>query len=1093
MSELDLENLKKNKNEILKAEIGSLLFNLGKTHIGFWDKKKECDEEKKETVYFSDLKFDKDDYGYDKFAGYRDYFNDKDDKDGKCPFDIDVEKSGGNLKEFFNTPIKLKFNGEYIDNGNLEKQLKLINVINGNYGKPKKKAKTGKYFHEFVSNIMMTGCENVNSGIDKGAPKKQLENLNIVNAFGSTIDEITNKEKGIAGKSRYDEKRLKFLKELGNQNFTFEINPIAIRKYIMDEIKDWYSSILSDSRFPINDITLWDQAYMTASLFKATLAAMSLEKEKYNNYKQPRSIKWSIMGIQYDKLGLAEKAMNPAFIKWYRNYTDEVDVKIKKLLEEKYALGNEIYRDETGIYFIVPENIIVDNNESESNICYLDESLFEIKDEIMKCFKDFNGEIFPSIFLTKPSRGTMNIAYLLENAKENFLKPTYPKWNDFKEYLGGEDARFKDICDVCGIRLGDKKKNDLKLCGICFQRDKESICTGELQDKYGKNKETIWTGELQDKHGKIALVTLKFELAQWLNGNMLNMMISNENKDEWIDGIKKEIKYIIDIVQNNEQEEKCFKDVKKSYVSKIACEKDLNGTIKGYLESILLHRTIGDKWEELLIKKLGETIDFNKMEIDWERLDNNTDNQTFLAQLLLQFIIRKNPSPARFRRIWESTKSFFNEIERNMESVFQIPSWRSKRIKFNNIVGEEHRSKEFEYREFEYHGLNFILDTNDLYLISSIEQAIPFLRKDDSSYDVIYAQINQGGVDWIKNSIIISDMENDDKYEVNLRNAEYISYSPFISIITPTPISWQFIIPAEYAENVIDYVKNEYDKCFKYVKGKLPLHIGMVFQGYKKPLYIGIKALRNIRRDIDNWNGIKKSISGRELKEMFKSHEQDDMDEYKKRFYSLFQEINEGEKEGRNCCIFHLPDENNEDQTIILKDIYNLDDSKNYAIYPNTLDFQYMDVNIRRNDINYENKLKQNIYLRENRPYILDEWTCFKRFREYFKPTKENSKYRGNSDETKNTKRSTRLQSMVSLIYTKLNDWEDQEGLKDFMISAFINTFELYDEEKKQKFAEIFAPDNWESLKAKDGEEFRFVLYKFLDMYDFWHNCLNEI
>ena len=31
---LDWQNLKNNKDEILKAEIGSLLFNLGKTHIG---------------------------------------------------------------------------------------------------------------------------------------------------------------------------------------------------------------------------------------------------------------------------------------------------------------------------------------------------------------------------------------------------------------------------------------------------------------------------------------------------------------------------------------------------------------------------------------------------------------------------------------------------------------------------------------------------------------------------------------------------------------------------------------------------------------------------------------------------------------------------------------------------------------------------------------------------------------------------------------------------------------------------------------------------------------------------------------------------
>ena len=32
------------------------------------------------------------------------------------------------------------------------------------------------------------------------------------------------------------------------------------------------------------------------------------------NMNNPSSIKWSILGVQYDKLGLAEKAMNPSLL-----------------------------------------------------------------------------------------------------------------------------------------------------------------------------------------------------------------------------------------------------------------------------------------------------------------------------------------------------------------------------------------------------------------------------------------------------------------------------------------------------------------------------------------------------------------------------------------------------------------------------------------------------------------------------------------------------------------------------------------------------------------------------------------------------------
>ncbi len=40
MAELDLNRLKQNRNEVLKAEIGALLFNLGKTHAGINNWKK---------------------------------------------------------------------------------------------------------------------------------------------------------------------------------------------------------------------------------------------------------------------------------------------------------------------------------------------------------------------------------------------------------------------------------------------------------------------------------------------------------------------------------------------------------------------------------------------------------------------------------------------------------------------------------------------------------------------------------------------------------------------------------------------------------------------------------------------------------------------------------------------------------------------------------------------------------------------------------------------------------------------------------------------------------------------------------------------
>ncbi|HSH35975.1 CRISPR-associated protein Csx11, partial [Schnuerera sp.] len=524
MSNLNLKNLKENSKEILKAETGTLLFNLGKTHIGFWERKNgnihfDIDEDE-----FIDI------YGYKLFSEYGDYYKEtKGIFNARSPFEIDMDSINDELKDFFNkTEIKLKFKNK---NNEIEENLTLTDIVKGNVSDK-----------GLIKNVMFRGCENINSGIDKGAPKKQLDNLHIVNAFGTTKEEITNKKKRYTNKKYYDETRIDFFinlwRKLGSLG-KINIDVYKMRKFIINQVENWYIHLLSDSRFPANDVTLWDQAYMTASMFKASIAALCLDGEKHEQYMEyPRTIRWSILGIQYDKLGLAEKALNPSFIYWYRNKAEEVDEKIKEVVEEEYALGNEIYRDETGIYFIVPENICGKKLGDDVGLYRLDKKLDDLQEKVLECFNLFDGEAFPSIFVTEPSRGTMNMAFLIENAKENFLKPVYPKSNFIKEYFGNmaQDKKFKVICDICRMRLANKDEDDdLNLCKVCAKRQRENERT-KINDDY---KETIWTGELQDKNERIALVTMKFELGEWLNGNMLNTIL-NSNTEYVSDNIWEE-------------------------------------------------------------------------------------------------------------------------------------------------------------------------------------------------------------------------------------------------------------------------------------------------------------------------------------------------------------------------------------------------------------------------------------------------------------------------------------------------------------------------------------------------------------------------
>ena len=234
-----------------------------------------------------------------KFDDYRKYYKEIEGVSGKfVRFKEDLKRINKDFPDFFyKTEVGLM-------EGLLLSNIVYCDAIN-------KKDVSRDDIEKFIKNTQFHGCENINSGIDKGAPPKNqsLNNLWISNAFGSFKEKFT--------KDMCDSRRLKFLEKLwekissmGKKPEDFEHDDwLELRGYIFDEVRNWYSHVLSDSRFPINDVTLWDQAYMTASLFKAAMCRIQLDNTKLDDYwdeNKCRRIKW-YTGVQYDKLGLLKR------------------------------------------------------------------------------------------------------------------------------------------------------------------------------------------------------------------------------------------------------------------------------------------------------------------------------------------------------------------------------------------------------------------------------------------------------------------------------------------------------------------------------------------------------------------------------------------------------------------------------------------------------------------------------------------------------------------------------------------------------------------------------------------------------------------
>jgi len=1162
---LDIKTLKKHNSDILKAEIGALLFNMGKTHVGF----KEFVEYFKE--YFPGYQIEI------KFSSYKKYYYNEE------YFFNELKEVSPELENFFRNLSVYFLSRDFNVN-----KIELLEIM-----KAKESSKN------LSSKIFFRGCENINSGVDKGTPEKQIDikkipELFIANAFG------TFKQKFLP--ENMDGRRKLFWnnlhKYLDRNRYYSKPNWKEIRNWMVENMKSWYSSVLSDNRFPANDVTLWDQVYMVASMFKAVLANICLirsddsRKKKVEDYfDKPANIKWRIMGIQYDKIGLAERGFKPAQIEWYRKMVNSIDEQVKCLIENYYSLGNEIYRDETGIYFLVGEDLGADD---KSPMTGLHPDLQEVKSKILDIFnspkgwccesdKKTQGEFFPAIFLTKPSRGLMNLTFLLENAGNNFLETVYPK-----DSLCFDGVDKSTICPVCRRRAfsySDRKERgmeDMPVCDVCYEKKTKNRIDEWLNSL---EDETIWTSELQDRNGRIALVTMKFELKEWLNGNMLNSFLIRQadfpkkleeirmffrtffseemiftDVDKWLNTMESETKGIDeDLIKNCENTKqlvyelkslienlrnKLFKDKvklkyniknevfknatilqnefekkhkkgsfktivefvydvfnelgkvtedlqknivanKKSFteesykkyitsidelieriaelqkgsffVTGLAGEsyygcKNNDETFNDWIRQIFFGSIMGNEWEDFVKNSnLGKFINWDTQTILWDKWTK--DEIDFFSVLLLQFIIRKNPSPARLRRIWETTKEFFSSMENNIIELAGIPEERCGRL-----FWEDTQVDDGEYCDGE---LVFWAKDKRIYLISPIpENKDEFILKP------------------------CGDTAEEKTYKLSKDKAVWQYYKPYFAIIEPTPVSWQFAIPAEYVPSLIASINRQYNEYFKLVYGKLPLHTGVIIQDYKKPLYIGIKALRKIRRNNIEKEDIKTEIRAKEWKLLMGQSGRASIEyvEGTDKYYMLYETSNETMDSTEHYNFYLFPDVSGLKR---LKPLDCIGDDENITYFPNTFDFEFLDTNTRRNEIFYR-QAKRVPLLKKNRPYTMEEAQKMMNLGQLFINEVSGSQFH----------------KFITQLYDKYESWNIEhdernvESFKLFLVSLLLNVSGLSSGKKaefKKKVCAILEISNVNALLEKSNDEIRWITKLFFDSFEFWHKALKGL
>ncbi|OGF68318.1 MAG: hypothetical protein A2Y62_11510 [Candidatus Fischerbacteria bacterium RBG_13_37_8] len=378
------------------------------------------------------------------------------------------------------------------------------------------------------------GYDGMDSGMDKGVvssnSKQSKDYTFIATTFGyepkeNKIEDVTNLTKELYN----------LVKDKLSDYKNNKIDIKQLRSNIIKDTKKHYLKFLGETRRPANDVTLWDHSYSVATLFKCAVAKNILDCS--NSSFDPLDFSWKILSADFNALSILGKGIKIGDILGYKKKIEDAFDKVKEIVEEEYPLGNEIYRDNSGIYLLIPDIEIKELKELTIS------RLIEIEPELMpeitvkEIFNlqssnyKFDCKNQPQIpgdikgqrrnFENDKKRSLLKI---LPEAREITLQEvSYPSSSErfFSEKFM-DDWSDKEVCPICRLR---PMKENSEGCKHCLDR-RVRRAKNWIKDY---PKQTIWLDEVSDHNDRIVLLTGCFVLDNWLDGSLIRTMAIKNN------------------------------------------------------------------------------------------------------------------------------------------------------------------------------------------------------------------------------------------------------------------------------------------------------------------------------------------------------------------------------------------------------------------------------------------------------------------------------------------------------------------------------------------------------------------------------------
>ena len=766
---------------------------------------------------------------------------------------------------------------------------------------------------------------------------------------------------------RFLDDQLNNLKSSLDVNAPWDLDKWAAwRQQFIDRLQEDFSTSVGDTRLPINDVSLWDQTAATVAFFKTELAEVILKGWKDPSDESNR-FKYRIICVSFDaKAFIAQSPRIGDMLARIQIIKRGFDA-VKNFIEVDYPLGLEIYRDTDRIAFLAPDvdNLLEIQNGSGKTIRQLIEERFN---NIVK------GEVDAEISLSKS--GSRNVFFIGSEVSKS-LKALSPKLYFLKESWNIP----ADKCRICqirpcgygaelideykdGVRYYTQKAHERKMCCICMNR-----LQGRAKDWADNLNTTIWIDEVADINGRIALIVGRFDLKQWLNGELISTFRNPRNNC----GVE-------------------FSEIKQ----------ELAGNQNQELENLSNYKKIGEP-------HAGTIQGLYNLLIHDEDLGEDAYSSIPKADKLALAVWRKPPSFARTYRIWGTTNAFWDTVVQDMQKTVVGPRL--------EVLGELNPKDPGLY-----HAYALCLGSTNLGVVWDANKK-RFIITDNLEYLEQPTKLGES-VEGLLKAHIGEEVEIEEPTGYGSQNTFWgtirieavnqipdSTYAPVIPILAE-PHTFMAIVPASSALEVAGTIKKKYEKEMGKVRNRLPLTLGLVFAKSHTPLAALMDAGRRML-----------SVSNREAEWVLEDAPRSDRgtscilnftngntwhipakmgDNRTDDVWYPYFYVN-GVPEGRSTA-FKGP----EGWLVHVKELKKGD---NVRITPSRFDFEFLDTASRRFEVSYENG-KRRDPLKSGRPYVLEELTYFEKC--------WNTLFEGLAR--------SQIKKVIGLIETKRDEWLIEEG-----------------------------------------------------------------